>query len=58
MSLDSWSEPSMMRNIRHLDPFQRGRQMTLAQAAHAIRFHNAIGAAIVRHARGFDTEAA
>ena len=51
----------MCRNIMTLDPFQRRRnQRTLAQTAHELRFHNAIGAAIVRASLGFpsDSEAA
>ena len=56
MSLTSWSEPSLMRNILQLDPFQRQRnQRSLASTARDVRFHNAIGAAIVRATLGFPT---
>lgn len=57
MSLTSWSEPSLCRNIMLLDPFQRPRnQRTLAQTAHELRFHTAIGAAIVRASLGFPSD--
>lgn len=59
MSLTSWSEPSMLRNIMLLDPFQRPRnQRSLGDTARELRFHNAIGAAIVRASLGFPTSEA
>lgn len=42
----------MCRNIRRLDPFQRGMQTTLAQIAHAVRFYTAIDGAISRAIAG------
>lgn len=52
MSLVSWSEASMLRNIRRLDPFQRGMQTTLAQTGHQVRFYTAIDGAIARAIAG------
>lgn len=57
MSLTSWSEASLCRNILALDPFQRRQnQRRLHSVARDVRFHVSLNAAIVRATLGFPVD--
>jgi len=56
MCLISWSEASLARNVRRLDPFQRARNLSLATTARAIRFHVSIESAINHQLGGVSWE--